>query len=183
MTALDVDACPMPHPRLPAAELSPEMAERAKASGMTTFFGQFGHKPGLIEGWLAWYQPLMVNGVVPVRTKELCRLANASRTGCHMCRFGRFPDPTTGQPAVTDEEADAVLAGDFSGFEPDVQAALAYTVAFWDDHKNISDEVVQRVCDELGTDGFVELAFMIAQWLGMGKLFYVLGIPNEAPAG
>ena len=183
MTTAELDACPMPHPRLPQAELSPEMAERAKASGLTTFFGQFGHKPGLIESWLGWYQPLMVTGVVPVRTKELCRLANARRTGCHMCRFGRFPDPATGQPAVTDDEADAVLSGNHGVFEPEVQAALAYVLAFWDDHKNIPDETVQAVVDGYGTDGFVELAFLIAQWLGMGKLFYVLGIPNEAPAG
>ena len=67
---LEVDgACALPHPRLPLL-----------GDDGSTFFGQFRHAPGLIEGWLAWYQPLMVGGVVPTRTKELCRLAVASRT-------------------------------------------------------------------------------------------------------
>ena len=75
------DACALPVPRLPMADLAPEVDERAKATGTTALLGQFGHAPGLIESWLAWYQPLMVGGRVPVRTKELCRLAVASRTG------------------------------------------------------------------------------------------------------
>jgi alkylhydroperoxidase family enzyme len=176
-----LDACPLPHPRLPPAVLPPEVAERAAAGGITTFLGQFGHAPGLIEGWLSWYQPLMLGGAVPTRTKELCRLAVARRTGCHMCRFGRFPAPGGGGPAVPDADADAVLADDFSGFSEPEQAALAYTVAFWDDHRSVPDEVIERACALLGTDGFLEVALLVAQFSGMGRLFSVLGIPNESP--
>jgi len=184
VVAIDQDAvCPMPHGRLPAAELPPELAARATASGLTTFFAQFGHAPGLIESWLAWYQPLMTGGILPTRIKELCRLTIARRTGCHMCRFGRFPDPSGSGPAASDEEADAVLADDFSAFGPVEQAALAYTVAYWDDHRSVPDEVIEAACDALGKGGFIELAVLVAQFTGMGRLFSMLGVPNEALGG
>jgi alkylhydroperoxidase family enzyme len=170
------DACALPVPRLPMADLAPEVDERAKATGTTALMGQFGHAPGLIESWLAWYQPLMLGGRVPTRTKELCRLAVASRTGCHMCQNGRFPDPAGGGAAVPEDDAEAVLAGRFDGFSPAEQAALAWTVAYYEDHKAIPDEVLERAAAELGNDGFIELATMVAQFTGMGRLFSALGI-------
>lgn len=172
MTALET--CAIPQPRLPLAELPPEAAE----SGITSLLGQFGHAPGLIESWLAWYGPHMGAGIVPTRTKELCRLAVAARTGCHMCQNGRFPDPATGEAAAPPDDADAVAAGDFSRFTEAEQAALAYTVAFYEDHRTIPDDVIQRACDGLGYDGFVELALMVAQFTGMGRLFSALGIAS-----
>lgn len=176
MTA--VDACALPHPRLPMADLPAEAAERAAATGTTAFLGTFGHAPGLIEGWMAWYQPLMLGGVVPTRTKELCRLAVARRTGCHMCQNGRFPDPSGTGPAVPEADADAVLADQLDGFSEAERAALAWTVAYWDDHTTVPDEVIERACDALGRDGFLELAVMVAQFTGMGRLFSALGIAS-----
>jgi alkylhydroperoxidase family enzyme len=168
----DLETCAIPQPRLPAAPLPPEAAE----SGITSLLGQFGHAPGLIESWLAWYGPHMAGGIVPTRTKELCRLAVAARTGCHMCQNGRFPDPATGQAAAPPEDADAVAAGDFSRFTDAERAALAYTVAFYEDHRTIPDDVVQRACDALGYGGFIEVALMVAQFTGMGRLFSALGV-------
>lgn len=170
------EACALPHPRLPMAELAPEVAARAEATGTTAFLGQFGHAPGLIEGWLAWYQPLMLGGRVPTRTKELCRLAVARRTGCHMCQNGRFPDPTGVGPAVPEADAEAVLADRLDGFTGAERAALAYAVAYYEDHRTIPDDVVAEACAALGNDGFLELALMVAQFTGMGRLFSALGI-------
>jgi alkylhydroperoxidase family enzyme len=170
------EACALPHPRLPMADLAPEVAARATATGTTAFLGQFGHAPGLIEGWMAWYQPLMLGGVVPTRTKELCRLAVASRTGCHMCQNGRFPDPAGTGAAVAEDDAEAVLAGRFDGFGPAERAALAYTVAYYEDHRTIPDDVIAAACAALGNDGFLEVAVMVAQFAGMGRLFSALGI-------
>ena len=172
----DVEACALPHPRLPMADLPPEVAAHAAATGTTAFLGQFGHAPGLIEGWLAWYQPLMLGGVVPTRTKELCRLAVARRTGCHMCQNGRFPDPSGVGAAVAEDDAEAVLDDRLDGFSPAERAALAYTLAYWDDHRTIPDEVIEDACAALGRDGFLELAVMVAQFTGMGRLFSALGI-------
>jgi alkylhydroperoxidase family enzyme len=172
----DLDACAIPHPRLPLADLPPEKREVAEASGTLSFFGQFGHAPGLLEGWLGWYQPLLVGGTVPVRTKELCRLAVARRTGCHMCRNGRFPDPVQGTNAVDEDDAQAVLADDLDRFTGAERAALAWTVAYYEDHTSIPDEVLDRATEELGYAGFLEVALMVAQFTGMGRLFSALGM-------
>lgn len=169
---LDADgtACEVPRPRLPAVDVGPG------ATGATHLFEQFGHAPGLIEGWMAWYQPLLMGGTVPTRTKELCRLAIARRTGCHMCRGGRFPDPARTGQAVPEPLALAVLADDWSGVSPAEHAALTYAVAYWDDYDAVTDEVVAAVCDAYGTGGFLELAVAVAQFTGMGRLFHLLGI-------
>ena len=163
------EACALPHPRIPPA-----------VDGTIPLFATFGHAPGLIEGWLGWYQPLMVGGRVPVRTKELCRLAVAARTGCHMCQNGRFPDPANGGgPAVSEDEVAAIMADTFDGFEPAERAALAWTVAYWDDHRTIGQDVIDTACAELGTDGFLEVAVAVAQFTGMGRMFAALGLTAQ----
>jgi alkylhydroperoxidase family enzyme len=173
---VSADACRLPQPRLTPIALSPEVP-----AGARPLLEQFGHAPGLIEGWLQWYQPLVMGGRVPTRTKELVRLAVARRTGCHLCQNSRFGDPTGVGPAVEAGTAAAVLADDWSRCTPAEQAALAYTVAFWDDHADVGDEVIDRVRDAYGTDGFLEIALAVAQFSGMGRLFQMLGI--TAPEG
>ena len=169
--------CALPQPRLPAAAVNP-----AVHAGARPLFEQFGHAPGLIEGWLAWYQPLVMGGAVPTRTKELVRLAIARRTGCHMCQNSRFGDPSGAGSAVSAAEADAVLADDWSGFSTAERIALEYTVAFWDNHDAVSDALVQRMCDTYGNEGFLEIAVAVAQFSGMGRLFHMLGIAAGTPA-
>jgi alkylhydroperoxidase family enzyme len=169
--------CALPQARLPEAPVNPAVPGEARA-----LFGQFGHAPGLIEGWLAWYQPLVTKGIVPTRTKELVRLAIARRTGCHMCQNSRFGDPSGVGPAVPAAEADAILADDWSHCSADERIALEYTVAFWDNHDAVSDELVTRMCTAFGKDGFLEIAVAVAQFSGMGRLFHLLGITAELPA-
>jgi alkylhydroperoxidase family enzyme len=168
--------CRVTPPRLPAAPVNPAVAPQARQ-----LFEQFGHAPGLIESWLQWYQPLVINGRVATRTKELCRLAVARRTGCHMCQNSRFADPSGTGPAVPAAEADAVLADDWSRCSPQERAALTYTVAYWDSHDAVSDQVINDVCAAYGRDGFLEIAVCVAQFSGMGRLFHMLGI-SAGPA-
>lgn len=171
-TTVTVDGavCEVPRPRLPPAPVD------ASVTKAVPLMQQFGHAPGLIEGWLAWYQPLLLAGVVPARTKELCRLAVARRTGCHMCRGGRFADPAGSGQAVPEELAQAVLDDDWSGVTPAERAALDYTVAYWDDFESVGDATVEAVCAAYGRDGFLEIAVAVAQFAGMGKLFHLLGV-------
>jgi alkylhydroperoxidase family enzyme len=167
----DALVCALPQPRLPAAAVNP-----AVHAGVRPLFEQFGHAPGLIEGWLAWYQPLVTAGITPTRTKELVRLAIARRTGCHMCQNSRNADPSGTGPAVPPQDAAAVLADDWSPFTAAEQAALEYAIAFWDDHTAVSDEAIDRVCEAYGRDGFLEIALAAAQFSAMGKLFHMLGV-------
>jgi AhpD family alkylhydroperoxidase len=175
-TAPQADACALPQPRLIAADIDPRTHP-----GVRPLMEQFGHAPGLIEGWLAWYHSLVLGGRVPTRTKELVRLAIAARTGCHMCQNSRNADPAGVGPAVEAETAAAVLADDWSGCTAQERAALEYAAAFWNDHRQVSDDVVSRVCDAYGKDGFLEIALAAAQFSGMGRLFQMLGVAAGQP--
>lgn len=77
-------SCTLPHPVLPPkADLDDETAAIAQRSGQHDFYGQFGHAPEVIHGWMRWYFPMMTAGRVELRTKELARLRVAARNGCH----------------------------------------------------------------------------------------------------
>jgi hypothetical protein len=78
------DSCPVPQPVLrPVEQLDPETKALVDRIGHGVFYGQLGHAPEVIQGWMRFYQPIMLNGRVEVRTKELCRLRIATLNGCH----------------------------------------------------------------------------------------------------
>lgn len=58
--------------------------------------------------------------------------------------------------------------------------ALRYTDAMWHDHRRVDAAFVADLLSELSPDQFLELATVVAQFIGMGQVFAVLGIPNPA---
>ncbi|HEX7097258.1 MAG TPA: carboxymuconolactone decarboxylase family protein [Acidimicrobiales bacterium] len=178
-----VTACEIPTPVLPPAELTPEAAAAAERTGLSTFYGQFGHAPGLIDAWLRFYQPLVTGGAVELRTKELCRLRIAARNGCMFCLGGRFRDER-GAPVVDDDDVDAVLGGRFDDdrFTPRERAALTFTEAFRTDPSSVDAGLVAATLEHFTEGELIELAICLAQFTGMGQLFAMLGIPSPVPA-
>jgi alkylhydroperoxidase family enzyme len=175
--------CVIPQPLLPpATDLDADTAAAIERTGLTAFYGQFGHAPGVIDGWMRFYQPLVTAGALELRTKELCRLRIAVRNGCMFCLGGRFRDGA-GIPVVDDDDVDAVLAGRFDDprFTPREQAALTFTEAFRVDHTSVDQALVHATLAHLSTSEFVELAVCIAQFTGMGQLFAMLGLPSPVP--
>ena len=76
-----VGDCAIPQPLLTPVDMSadPDKAAALARTGMTTFYGQFGHAPGLIDKWMGFYQPVVNDSSsLPLRTKELCRLDRKS---------------------------------------------------------------------------------------------------------
>jgi alkylhydroperoxidase family enzyme len=173
--------CAIPQPLLtPITEFDPETAERIERSGMQKFYGQFGHAPGLIDKWLAFYQPIVTDSTtLPLRTKELCRLRIAARNGCMFCLGGRFRDEH-GVPVVDDDDVDAVLGGrlDDARFTASESAALRFTEVYRLDHTKVDKALVDETLDHLTEAQFIELGLCIAQFTGMGQLFATLGLPS-----
>ena len=130
--------CAIPAPLLPAAELDDATAARVAASGLGTFYGQLGHAPGLIDKWLAFYQPVVTGGEVGLTTKEQCGLRIAAGHGGRVCLGGRVRE-AEGTPVVDDDDVDAVLAGRFDDprFTPRETAALTFTETFRVDHSRV----------------------------------------------
>ncbi len=164
----------------PVTDFSSEMAERIERSGMKTFYGQFGHAPGLIDKWFAFYQPVVTDSTnLALRTKELCRLRIAARNGCMFCLGSRFRDPA-GVPVVDDDDVDAVLAGrlDDDRFSAAESAALRFTEVYRLDHTKVDKQLVDETLEHLTEAQFIELGLCIAQFTGMGQLFAMLGLPS-----
>jgi alkylhydroperoxidase family enzyme len=176
-----VTDCEIPQPLLtPVTDFDTDTAARIEASGMGTFYGQFGHAPGLIDKWLAFYQPVVQDSSnLALRTKELCRLRIAARNGCMFCLGGRFRD-ADGVPVVDDDDVDAVLAGRFDDprFTASERAALRFTEQYRLDHTQVDKVLVDETLEELSEAQFVELGLCIAQFTGMGQLFATLGLPS-----
>ena len=53
----------------------------------------------------------------------------------------------------------------------------------WHDHHQVDAAFVAELLALLGPDEFLELATVVAQFIGMGQVFAVLGIPNPAHVG
>jgi alkylhydroperoxidase family enzyme len=181
-----VTDCAIPQPLLTPLDLSadPEAAANLAKVGMTTFYGQFGHAPGLIDKWLAFYQPIVNGGVVELRTKELCRLRIAARNGCMLCLGGRFRD-AAGVPVVDEDDVDAVLGGRFDDprFTARERAALHFTERFRTDHTSVDRDFAARTLEHFNEGEFIELSLCLAQFTGMGQLFSMLGLPSAVPVG
>jgi alkylhydroperoxidase family enzyme len=177
-------ACDIPQPLLPPVTApDAETAAAIERTGLTAFYGQFGHAPGLIDAWLRFYQPVVTGGNLELRTKELCRLRIAVRNGGMFCLGGRFRD-AEGVPVVDDDDVDAVLAGKFDDprFTPRERAALEFTEIYRVDHTAVDKALVDATLEHLSTGEFVELSLCIAQFTGMGQLFAMLGLPSPVPA-
>lgn len=76
-------ACPMPTPLLPPADLTPELQAMVDAGVDARWVRALGHTPDLLVEWTGFYWPLLFNGRIETRTKEVARLRIAQLNGCH----------------------------------------------------------------------------------------------------
>ena len=63
---------------------------------------------------------------------------------------------------------------------PRERAALSFADRFWHDHNDIGDALWAELMDVFTPEEFIELAMSVAQYIGMGKMIAMLGIPNPS---
>ena len=68
----------MPHLRPARDDELPERL-RSRTDAVTRVFG---HNARLLDAWNAWYRPLIRDGAVPARLKEMVRLRVAQLNAC-----------------------------------------------------------------------------------------------------
>jgi alkylhydroperoxidase family enzyme len=61
---------------------------------------------------------------------------------------------------------------------PRERAALRFASQFYRDHNDIDDELWAELRDAFTSEEIIELAMSVAQYIGMGKVISMLGIPN-----
>ena len=76
-------ACAIPTPLLPPAEITEELQGFIDRGVDPRWVRAMGHAPGLLRAWTKFYWPLLFGGQVELRTKELVRLRIAALNGCH----------------------------------------------------------------------------------------------------
>lgn len=68
-------------PRLPLLS-DDELAERGFPPTAGEFVRVFGHAADAFRRWTAWYGPIIADGAVESRLKEICRMRVAQLNDC-----------------------------------------------------------------------------------------------------
>jgi AhpD family alkylhydroperoxidase len=161
--------------------------ERLESLGAdTTFHRYVAHSPAAAGFyWNDFYAKLFFGGVLPVRTKEVVRLALASLSGCTFCRQGDVDSAR--QQGLTDEQIDGVLALDSRGLPADEQAAfdLAVRLSPFAEDQPLSDQDWLRLRTHFTDEQVAELLIVTSVLAGVGRMLSIAGfIPRtcEVPA-
>ncbi len=93
----------------------------------TTFHQYASHAPHVVDFfWHDFYANIFYDGLLPLRTKEVVRLALAALSGCTFCRIGDIDSAI--KNGLSREQVDGVLALDPSSLPADEQAAFAFAI-------------------------------------------------------
>ncbi|MCK5750921.1 MAG: hypothetical protein KAH44_32190 [Oricola sp.] len=141
-------------------------AEKTRVFSSTTPARVWAHRPEIASAWVELLQRFQVNGILPERTKELCRLMIASITNCSACQIARKSDDVS-------EEDIACLSSSDPRFTEAEQTALRYAELFAADYTTIDDDVFDALRNHYNEAEIVELNMYCAIMLAGGRMTYV----------
>jgi len=81
---------------------------------------------------------------------------------------------------VTDALAAALAAYESGPFAERERVALRYADRMYDDHHRVDDALFESVRAEFGDDGALELTWVIAEFIALGKVIHVMRLPYGA---
>jgi AhpD family alkylhydroperoxidase len=156
--------------------------ERLESLGAdTTFHRYIAHSPAAADFyWNDFYARFFFGGVLPVRTKEVVRLALASLSGCTFCRQGDVDSAQ--QRGLTVEQIEGVLAMDSSALPADEQAAfdLAVRLSPFAEGQPLSSHDWVRLRAHFTDEQVAELLIVTSVLAGVGRMLSVAGfIPRN----
>ena len=166
--------------RLPLAEpetLPPYLKAIHDATPEENWLGRhfaraFAPNEALVQAYQSFYHPWHTGaaGVLEPRLKELVRLRIATLNGCVLCKSVRMAPEAVSE----DEAASGVDHADDADFSARERAAIHFAEKMAVDHHNIGDDDVEAM-RRLFTDAeFLELAMMIGQYIGFGRVLAML---------
>lgn len=135
-----------------------------------------GQRPELLSRYRAFYRTLWEDDLIPRRLLEICRLRIAAIHGCAQEWMVRDAEVALAEPTLR-----ALKQGDFGGFDPAEQAALAVAEQIPYAHHQISDEEVAALKSTLGEPATVALLTALAFFDVTCRLKLVLEV-DEQPA-
>jgi AhpD family alkylhydroperoxidase len=184
----------MPENQLPLVDrglLSGALAtqvRRLEALGAdTTFHRYIAHSAEAASFyWDDFYAGLFFGGAVPVRTKEVVRLALAALSGCTFCRAGDIESAR--KRGLTDEQVEGLLALDPTSLPADEQVAfdLAVRLSPFAEEQTMTDADWDALRSHFTDQQVAELLLCTSVLAGVGRMLSVAGfIPRTCalPAG
>lgn len=142
----------------------------------TTFHRYVAHSPAAAEFyWRDFYERLFFEGTVPVRTKEVVRLALAALSGCLFCREGDVDSAR--RHGLTDAQIEGLLVLDPSplGTADGVAFDLATRLSPFGEERSMSAADWAVLRQHFTDDQVAELLLCISVLAGVGRMLSVCG--------
>ncbi len=174
----------MPIPDLPMvgrAQIPPFLeAQVSRLEGLdadTSFHRFMSNSPGTARFyWEQFYGQVFAGGTVPVRVKEVVRLALAALSGCTFCRAGDIDAALTA--GLTQDQVDGVLSLDPTPLPDDERAALSLAIKlspFSIDDDELTPEEWAALRTNFDSAQVAELLMVTAVLAGVGRMLTVAG--------
>jgi AhpD family alkylhydroperoxidase len=172
-------------PIIPVDELPDDlhlMARKwiAMENGDPNFIQTVGHVPETLRRYIRWSSGMWRRGLIPNRTKEICRIRIANANDCRYCMTMRYETAQSqGMTESLERQLDDYEAGNFPERE---KAALRYTDEIyldnitWD-YDRVADHVYRRLSAQFTEPEIVELTWAICIAIEYGRNFTVWGVP------
>jgi AhpD family alkylhydroperoxidase len=152
----------------------------AMENGDPNFIQTVGHVPDTLRRYIRWSSAMWRKGLIPNRTKEICRIRIANSNECRYCMTMRYETAQNqGMTATLENQLEDYEAGDFPERE---KAALRYTDEIymdnitWD-YERVPDDVYERLSAQFTEPEIVELTWAISIAIEYGRNFTVWGVP------
>ena len=161
--------------RLPGA-LRAQVQRLESLDADTTFHRYVAHSaPNATFYWEDFYQRLFYGGTLPVRTKEVVRLALAALSGCTFCRAGDID--AARRQGLTEEEIDGLLALDPRTLpeRDQVAADLAVRLSPFADERAMTEADWDRLRAHFSDEEVAELLLVTSVLAGVGRMLSTTG--------
>lgn len=168
-----------------AHEMEPDVAEMIsnieKMTGDSTAMRVLAHRPEMLRSFVQFYWPLQTEGLLSRKLVELMRLAIAQINQCANCLAGRYEDSF--EEGLTEELiAKLPVAETTPEFSEREKAAIRFAQKMASDHWSVDDDDFARLHASFTEHEVVELNMLVAQFIGIGRMFAVIDAMNTACA-
>ena len=172
--------------RIPLADLSAldsdlrQMVDQVEQiTGDSTGMRVMAHRPEMLKNFASFYWQLQSFGLLDRKLIELVRLGIAQINRCPNCLAARYQDSF--DEGLTEEMIaqlpDVENAGEFTERE---RAAITFGQKMASNHWSVGDGEFARLYEHFNTDEIVELNMLVAQFIGIGRMFAVVDAMNPA---
>jgi alkylhydroperoxidase family enzyme len=135
--------------------------------------GSMLHHPKLAREWLRFNNVLLWSPTVPERQRELMilRLAWRTRSDYEWVQHVHLSE----RYGVTRDEVDAVIRGDYAGFDGVERDLLVATDELLDDYR-VGDATWARLAERFDEKELVELVFVVGTYTCLAMVFKSFGL-------